>query len=234
MQYISPPQTINELLNRTEQIRGHCILSLATKIGYFKKKNINNYAKHDMTHIKGLHGQIIEKCLGADAQNKSIPDFTKLGIELKTLPVNHHCQPLESTYICNVPVKLKQNMNLNWHDSCLYNKIKKILWVPILRSKNNKNKPVIGKSFLDILDKNNEKIIRQDWEELTEMLLHNKLNCINSHFGEYLQIRPKAQNSSIIQDTNCDNFSSQTLPRGFYLRTLYTKKIILKYLYKSD
>ncbi len=50
---------------------------------------------------KGWAGQLLNLALGADAGQQSLPDFTKLGIELKTLSFIGHGKPLESTFYRN-------------------------------------------------------------------------------------------------------------------------------------
>ncbi len=53
------------------------------------------------------------------------------------------------------------------------------------------------------------------------------LDEINGRIGLYLQVRPKAANAKSL----CYGFDSEgnkvlTLPRGFYLRSLFTEQII--------
>ena len=44
---------------------------------------------------KGFVGQLVEKALGADAGSTDSPDFTNLGIELKTIPIAPSGKPME-------------------------------------------------------------------------------------------------------------------------------------------
>ncbi len=53
----------------------------------------------DLRRDKGWVGQLIETALGAKAGSKPEQDFAHLGIELKTIPINHKGFPLETTFV---------------------------------------------------------------------------------------------------------------------------------------
>jgi len=70
-------------------------------------------------------------------------------------------------------------------------------------------------------------ILRNDWQELMDMIVMGKLDQLTAQHGQYLQIRPKAANAKAL----CSGIDEQgekimTLPRGFYLRTSFTRQII--------
>ena len=49
----------------------------------------------------------------------------------------------------------------------------------------------------------------------------------SSHYGRYLQIRPKAANARALgQAYDEEGNPGMTLPRGFYLRTSFTRQIL--------
>src|SRR5688572_24847057 len=78
---------------------------------------------------KGWVGLTLEKALGADAKNQALPDFSALGIELKTLPLSPTGKPCESTFITSISL---QDMHLQqWETSQCYAKLKRVLWIPI-------------------------------------------------------------------------------------------------------
>lgn len=175
---------------------------------------------------KGLAGKLIEVVLGADAGCQSRPDFTLLDIELKTLPINRHGRPAESTYVCTVPLKWHDNYQLE--NSLLWKKLKKILWIPI---ESAKNKPIeLRRIFSPILWEPQGailKTLKEDWNDITEELLSGGIEHINSKMGTYLHIRPKAAHSrSLTQTLDINSTLRETLPRGFYLRTTLTQKIL--------
>ena len=118
----APPQSKQQLLERAQAIAGLNLAELATR---FKLPMPQNLKRE-----KGWVGQLIEFVLGADAGSKPVPDFIDLNIELKTLPISHIGEPLETTFVCVAP--LTGITGVHWHNSHFRNKIRQVLWVPIL------------------------------------------------------------------------------------------------------
>lgn len=176
---------------------------------------------------KGWVGNAIELALGASAGSKSIPDFTQLGIELKTIPINHLGTPAESTFITSIPL-LTIHLQC-WQSSTCFDKLKRVLWIPI------EGDPAIpfpyrriGRGVIWSPSIADEAILKEDWEELTLMISTGKIADIHSNMGQYLQVRPKALNSRSL--CYCyDDMGNKvpTLPRGFYLRSRFTARILL-------
>lgn len=83
----------------------------------------------DLRRDKGWVGQLIETALGAKAGSKAEQDFAHLGIELKTIPINHQGEPLETTFVSLAP--LVQNHGITWESSHVRHKLQKVLWIPI-------------------------------------------------------------------------------------------------------
>ena len=60
-----------------------------------------------------------------------------------------------------------------------------------------------------------------------EKISFGRIDEISAHQGQYLQIRPKAANRDMRTRTTDQNGNeTTTLPRGFYLRTKYTNRIL--------
>src|SRR6185295_14252248 len=78
---------------------------------------------------KGKMGAIIERALGAEAGSAALPDFPRLGVELKTLPVDEHGVPRESTFVCTI--SLADADRAEWATSVAYAKLRHVLFVPI-------------------------------------------------------------------------------------------------------
>ncbi len=72
---------------------------------------------------KGWTGTVIEHALGANAGSRPEPDFRLISIELKTIPVGPDRRPLESTYVCTVP--LAGDAAPDWRDSNARRKLSK-------------------------------------------------------------------------------------------------------------
>lgn len=121
MTSIAPPKNQQELLNRCQQLAGKTLGQVASELGVT--------VPDDLRRHKGWVGQVLENYLGADAGNQAEPDFTGLGIELKTLPLNAQGQPKESTYVCTV--SLTESGNMQWQDSWVRKKLAHVLWLPV-------------------------------------------------------------------------------------------------------
>lgn len=219
MKFITPPDTEKELLSRCQAIAGRTLEDLVS--------SYHQPLPTSLHYSKGFIGQLIEWHLGAQNSNQPSPDFPKLGIELKTLPLNANGQPRESTYVCTAPVSIEANRS-HWATSRVREKLLKVLWVPVEADPNLPlSKRRIGMPLLWNLDKSTEAILKEDWEELSSLLQMGQITELSGRRGTYLQIRPKAAHSHILVPTTNDEGESIMInPKGFYLRTLLTQKIL--------
>jgi DNA mismatch repair protein MutH len=215
--HLTAPTTIEALSERIQALSGKTLGQLAQNVGLLLPDQL-------MTH-KGLVGQLLEHLLGTDAGNQSKPDFLKLGIELKTVPVNAQRRPKESTYVCTVP--LNQRPFERFETSVVQAKLAHVLWVPLLT-----DAPLVADwTILDAVfwQPNQEQFntLKTDFEELMDAIAMGGLETITSRMGEALHIRPKAADGKQLTNTfGSDGSLEKTLPRGFYLRTSFTAKII--------
>ena len=218
MSEISPPRDLQHLIERTHLIAGRSLSSLA--------QTVNVDVPENLMREKGWVGQLIEKVLGANAGNKPEPDFVDLGIELKTLPINTRGKPSESTYVCVVP--LSNTTGLDWSNSVVKSKLNHVLWVPI---ESNREIPLgerkIGCGIFWKPDQQTSRLLAQDYNDFIEKISLGEIETITAHQGEILQIRPKAANASVLTEGIGETGQAiRTLPRGFYLRSEFTNKII--------
>lgn len=217
---ISPPKSKSELLDRAKNIAGLTIQQLANKMEVCIPEST--------THAKGWFGNLLELSLGANAASAPEPDFVNLGIELKSIPIDENGKPKESTYIC--VTQLNPSSLSSWEKSLVKCKLTEVLWIPF---EANKNTPVplrrIGSAILWQPNRLQEKQLKDDWQELSDMIVLGDIDKISSSMGKYLQIRPKGANSkSLTSDKNQSGANKLTLPRGFYLRSSFTHSIISK------
>jgi len=215
-----PPLNTAELLHRAWAVAGLNLQELALRANW-------TLPPGSLVHHKGWVGKLIEWHLGATGESKAQADFPKLGIELKTIPVDQQGRPLESTYVCTAPA-LASLHELYWEDSWLKRKLSHVLWLPLegMRDKpiaeRRLGAPLLWRPSLDI-----EQVLRQDWEELLSLLFLGEPAKIRAHYGRYLQLRPKAAHSRIV-NTHYDSEGNLQVstPKGFYLRTSFTSEIL--------
>lgn len=215
---VHPPRSEQELLERAEQLAGLPLGSLADRVGLTLPQ--------DMRQAKGHAGTLLELALGADAASRPQPDFSGLGIELKSIPVNAQGAPTESTYLCIAP--LRGAVGQRFEDSIAWRKLRRILWVPI---ESEPSLPLaerrIGWPLLWSPDPEQVRTLREDWEELMELIATGSFAQLDARVGEYLQIRPKAANARALAPSfDAAGLPAATLPRGFYLRTRLTRRIL--------
>ena len=218
MQRPEPPQTEQILLQRSNAIAGLTLSELAARYQLTMPENLKRE--------KGWTGQLIEYLLGADAGSKPVPDFIDLQIELKTLPISSTGTPLETTFVCVAP--LTGITGQNWENSHLRNKISKVLWVPILAERSIPlAERVVGTPFIWQLKGEQEQDLKQDWEELMDLIVLGDVKNITAKTGEYLQLRPKAANAGVrTQAFDQNGKPIMSPPKGFYLKKSFTKRIL--------
>lgn len=217
-----PPKTESELMQRAQSLVGHSFATLAAEANIAVPDNLKRE--------KGWVGQLIEWHLGAESGSKAQPDFEHLGIELKTIPIGFSGKPLETTFVSVAP--LTGVHGLTWETSHVKHKLAKVLWIPV---EGEREIPLaerrVGRPLLWTPTAQEERQLKQDWEELMEFIVLGKVEQITAKHGEAMQLRPKAANSKVVTEAYSANGQPiKTLPRGFYLRTQFTAEILKRHL----
>lgn len=216
------PQTLEQLLSQAQSIAGLTFGELADEL--------HIPVPPDLKRDKGWVGMLLERALGATAGSKAEQDFSHLGVELKTLPINAEGYPLETTFVSLAP--LVQNSGVKWENSHVRHKLSCVLWMPIEGSRHiplrerHIGAPILWKPTAD-----QERQLKQDWEELMDLIVLGKLDQITARIGEVMQLRPKGANSrSITKGIGRNGEVIETLPLGFYLRKAFTAGILNDFL----
>ena len=216
------PQTLEQLLSQAQSIAGLTFGELADEL--------HIPVPPDLKRDKGWVGMLLERALGATAGSKAEQDFSHLGVELKTLPINAEGYPLETTFVSLAP--LVQNSGVKWENSHVRHKLSCVLWMPI---EGGRHIPLrerhIGAPILWKPTAEQERQLKQDWEELMDYIVLGKLEQITARIGEVMQLRPKGANSKAITKGISKNGEViDTLPLGFYLRKEFTAGILKAFL----
>lgn len=215
---VTPPNTLDELMIRAHALAGIALGDLADALSIPVPANL--------TREKGWVGQLLEQALGATAGSRAEPDFIALGVELKTLPVCPEGVPKESTFVSTIP--LTKVGGMTWETSIVKKKLNQVLWIPVViapgwaLAERRLGRPLLWQATAE-----QEMRLRQDWEELTEMIALGQIAQISARMGTYLQVRPKGANNKAL----CPAFGEHgepimTLPRGFYLRARFTRELL--------
>ena len=216
------PQTLEQLLSQAQSIAGLTFGELADEL--------HIPVPPDLKRDKGWVGMLLERALGSTAGSKAEQDFSHLGVELKTLPINAEGYPLETTFVSLAP--LVQNSGVKWENSHVRHKLSCVLWMPIEGSRHIPlRERHIGAPILWKPTAEQERQLKQDWEELMDLIVLGKLDQITARIGEVMQLRPKGANSrSITKGIGRNGEVIETLPLGFYLRKAFTAGILNDFL----
>lgn len=216
------PQTLEQLLAQAQSIAGLTFGELADEL--------HIPVPIDLKRDKGWGGMLLERALGATAGSKAEQDFSHLGVELKTLPINAEGYPLETTFVSLAP--LVQNSGVKWENSHVRHKLSCVLWMPIEGSRHiplrerHIGAPIFWKPTAE-----QERQLKQDWEELMDLIVLGKLEQITARIGEVMQLRPKGANSrAVTKGIGKNGEIIDTLPLGFYLRKEFTAQILNAFL----
>ena len=216
------PQTLEQLLSQAQSIAGLTFGELADEL--------HIPVPPDLKRDKGWVGMLLERALGATAGSKAEQDFSHLGVELKTLPINAEGYPLETTFVSLAP--LVQNSGVKWENSHVRHKLSCVLWMPIEGSRHIPlRERRIGAPILWKPTAEQERQLKQDWEELMDLIVLGKLEQITARIGEVMQLRPKGANShAVTKGIGKNGEIIDTLPLGFYLRKEFTANILNAFL----
>ncbi|VTX63661.1 DNA mismatch repair endonuclease MutH [Haemophilus haemolyticus] len=216
------PETLEQLFSQAQSIAGLTFGELADEL--------HIPVPPDLKRDKGWVGMLLERALGATAGSKAEQDFSHLGVELKTLPINAEGYPLETTFVSLAP--LVQNSGVKWENSHVRHKLSCVLWMPIEGSRHIPlRERHIGAPILWKPTAEQERQLKQDWEELMDLIVLGKLDQITARIGEVMQLRPKGANSrSITKGIGRNGEVIETLPLGFYLRKAFTAGILNDFL----
>jgi DNA mismatch repair protein MutH len=90
---------------------------------------------------------------------------------------------------------------------------------------------MVGRAVLWSPNHDEERRLRADWLAHMLAIQNGAVDNIRGSDGEWLQVRPKAAHSGVrTESVDADGGSVLTLPRGFYLRREFTRRILERHL----
>jgi DNA mismatch repair protein MutH len=173
---------------------------------------------------KGKVGMLLEWALGASAGSLKGPDFPALGVELKTIPVDAHGRPRESTFVCSL--SLRDVDRTDWAASAVRAKLLHVLWTPILHGPGACEQRV-GRAWFWRPTPAQEAVLRADFDDLVGMVAMGNIEALTARAGRWLQLRPKGAHGGVrVRGHGQDDELLWTMPRGFYLRARFTAALL--------
>lgn len=214
---VLPPRSLQELQARAAWLTGRTLEEL--------RRLYDAECAGPMLHRKGKTGQLIECALGASAGSQSAPDFVKLGVELKTIPVDSQGRPRESTFVCSFSVADAEDAE--WASSSVRGKLAHVLFVPVLRDGRDDRASTLGAPLFWQPSEEQEAVLRADFDDLAGMIAIGQVEAVTAKLGKWLQVRPKAAHGRVrTRAYGPDGEYLETIPRGFYLRARFTGALL--------
>lgn len=212
-----PPEDLDALLARAQLLAGQPLAEIAAA----QRARVPD----DLRRAKGWIGELLELALGADGGTRPEPDFSHLGVELKSVPVDAAGVPIESTWVCNAPTDDTAGA---WEGSLVQRKLACVLWVPVVTGREvPPGDRWVGEPRLWRPTPAQEATLRADWEELTDLLALGEAWRLDARWGRALQVRPKAANAGEMAWTlDHEGEWVRRNPRGFYLRRRFTREVL--------
>ncbi|MBS2018258.1 MAG: DNA mismatch repair endonuclease MutH [Deltaproteobacteria bacterium] len=181
----------------------------------------------EAVRTKGTPGAILERALGATGGSSKVVDFPDLGVELKTIPVDERGAPAESTYVCTL--SLADAETQEWESSWVRAKLARVLFVPLVGQGDVAwTERRVGAPVLWSPTPSQEDVLRGDFDDVVGLIGIGRIEDLTAHRGRWLQVRPKARDGSVRTVAwGAGNEAIETVPRGFYLRTRFTRAILV-------
>jgi DNA mismatch repair protein MutH len=213
---IRPPSSEDELRARAAFISGRTVRELAAALGVGPPPT--------GTRGKGKVGSLVEKALGAESGSAAAPDFPALGVELKTIPVDERGNVRESTFVCTI--SLADAERAEWETSVAHAKLRHVLFVPIVGDPQGSSERRIGMPIFWRPTRRQEAVLRADFEDAMGVIGAGGIEAITARSGRWLQVRPKAATGSARTISyGPEGEWIATVPRGFYLRAIFTRAL---------
>ncbi len=214
------PEDLGTLVARARRVAGRSVAELARASGYRVPAQLSRH--------KGFVGQLLEVVLGADAGSESRPDFTRLGVELKTLPIRADGTPTQSTFVCKAQIDGSEPFE--FQSTSLWHKLACVLFVPV------EGDPAIalgarrfGMPFLWRPDGGDIARLEADWRAIAGRIRAGELEQVTGHDGEVLQLRPKGLDGrERVMGIGAEGWLVPMPPRGWYLRPAFTASLIAR------
>ncbi len=177
---------------------------------------------------KGSAGQRVERALGLRPVFDDVDDPDS-GCEVKTLPVKLGARGpsvQEVTWVTSATVE--RLVEETWPTSRVRHKLQQVLFVPVVSSANDVDR--VGAAFLWVPDDDEERLLRADWEDLSDLLARGLGFAVTSRRGQALHVRPKARDAQHVRATRTVDDDVVLRPQGFYLRRAFTQSLLARHL----
>ena len=211
------PQSESELLLRARHLVGQRIDALAEAVAAPLPR--------EPKRAKGFVGQLLEAALGSDVDAGERPDFVRLGIELKSVPIGARGRPTQSPFVCSI--RLGDAQNATFEGSRLQRRLGCVLFVLVQAAQTAPlpRRRVVG-VHLWRPSAGQWQQLRADWEDLMGAIGAGRGHSLGAQEGVALQVRPKAANRRARAVGPTPEGVGEMMPLGFYLRAGFLAEVL--------
>jgi len=214
---------------------------LGSVLSYAKKlvgKSINDLLENPKKNItiknKGIIGNIIETYFNIKQNSSPEPDFEKIGVELKVIPLIKQKKRLgvkERTKVCSIDYKTL--IDEVWDSSHAKKKLQKILFIYYLYDKSDISKSVVKKVELWELEKDSSSlIIQDDWENTKKKVLDGLAHKLSEKNFKILSparsgsggVNKDGIQKDLVLQPN-QQYEKKALKRAFTLKQSFTNQL---------
>jgi len=219
--------------------------TIVNHINQYKDKSIQEMSDIFNLSIgaksKNQIATIIKKAIGFKSVKSNIKEFEQLGIIVKTIKLRRSDdRPLEA--ISFPAMKLKEFINENWEESTFKEYINRILFVPVYHDSTSLDKKFLGKSFFWSPSKEEETIIREEWEQYKNEVIsgkcktHKIANNSKKSYQEVSELSKESQTKIIHMrphgrdstDRDEDKLGNSIVKQCFWLNKTFIQNLISK------
>ena len=221
---VAPELDLDRLLAHARALVGVELGELADRLGLAVPSSVAGSARW-----KGWAGQIVERELGVEGGARG-PDFVHLSLELKTVPVDAHLHPRESTAVCQIdPIAIAAE---SWRTSAVREKLARVLFVAIARPAGSLGRAPGARRVSAVRlwtpSHDEDDLLRSDFELFVRgYFRRGRATAITGHLGVALQVRPKGRNAADLRDGYDEAGRPVRVPKtGFYLRPWFVDRLL--------
>jgi DNA mismatch repair protein MutH len=219
-------ETFEELSRRLDQIVGVPFGELGAALGVRWQGSA--------TQNKGWAGNLVDRLVGTDAGSQPEPDLTKLGLEVKTIPIGRGPKVLQPTKV--TMLNYRDVFDQDWWESDAFHKLRSVLFVPIVKFDiEHSDEWFIRHPFLWLPPGPVLHQFKQDYDSVRALVVSGDFEKISSAKppngqGTYLHPRPAARNSAVRRSYKIGNRTARLLPRAWMLRETFTQRLVTQNL----
>lgn len=203
------------------------IIKIAKNLEGKSLKDIN--PDYDFGRHKGSIGQFIEEYVfNYRPNNKAVPDFEELGVELKTVPLikNRKGQMVAKERMTLTIINYMEEYKKTFRESSFWKKSKEMLLIFYFHDKNTPKKDwkIIHTCLINLEDNPRDLLIMEkDWETIVTKIKNGEADKLSGSDTSYLEACTKGASSKTVRPQPFNKTKAKQ--RAFAFKSSYVTSI---------